>query len=172
MRKKISKLLVLSLSGILLFSASSVASAADTNTSVNDGNSVLLQSGWTQSEIDDLLTPEEVSTYENSTLVDTTTHYVKQVVSTNTEDHYSILNTETTNLTPIESTKNLITMSKEDFYREIAELREAEENEANLINPQATSKNVTYTTNDGYMKYTMETYKVATNKYQLNLSFE
>ncbi|KOY16776.1 hypothetical protein [Paenibacillus xylanivorans] len=173
MKKKFSKLLALSLSSLLLFSASSVVSASDINASVNDGNSVLLQSGWTQSEIDDLLTPEEVAKYANGTLVDATTHYVKQIVSTNTENNYSSSITDSTTLpTPIAGTEKLVSMSKEDFYREIAESNEAEENSANLINPQATSKNVSYTTSDGYMKYTMETYKLGTNKYQLNLRFE
>ncbi|MEK4370011.1 hypothetical protein MKY92_07710 [Paenibacillus sp. FSL R5-0623] len=173
MKKKLSKLLALSLSSLLLFSASGVVSASDINASVDVGNSVLLQSGWTQSEIDDLLTPEEVAKYANGTLVDTTTHYVKQIVSSNTENNYSMSITDSTNLpTLIAETGELVSMSKEDFYREIAESNEAEEDSENSVTPQATSKNQSYTTSDGYMKYTMETYKVGTNKYQLNLRFE
>lgn len=173
MKKKFSKLLALSLSSLLLFSASGVVSASNIDASVNDGNSVLLQSGWTQNEIDDLLTPEEVAKYANGTLVDTTTHYVKQIASTNTENNYSSSITDSTTLpTPIAETEELVSMSKEDFYREIAELNEAEENSAGFVTPQATSKNQSYTTDDGYMKYTLETYKVGTNKYQLNLRFE
>lgn len=173
MKKKCSKLLALSLSSLLLFSASGVVSASDIDASVNNGNSVLLQSGWTQNEIDDLLTPEEVAKYANGTLVDTTTHYVKQIASTNDENNYSTSITDSTTLpTPIAETKELVSMSKEDFYREIAELNEAEENSTGLVTPQATSKNQSYTTDDGYMKYTLETYKLGTNKYQLNLRFE
>ncbi|MNO13059.1 hypothetical protein D3C76_26840 [compost metagenome] len=181
MKKIICKALTLSLTSVLLFSVSVVASADGASISKTDGNTVLLNSGWTQKEINDLLTKEEVERYTNSALVEQTTHYIKQTVKVDVQGDGQTLTQELPpTITPIEGTEEVVPLSEDEFYQEVAEykaaqnekqtlpkLRNTEQQEVNIQN-----SSVDYVTDDGYMKYTMQAFKVGTNDYQLNLRFE
>ncbi|MEK3716699.1 hypothetical protein [Paenibacillus sp. FSL R7-0333] len=68
-------------------------------------------------------------------------------------------------------------MTKDEFYQEVAEYNVAQNEKQTLpklriIEQQEVSiqnSSVDYVTDDGYMKYTMQAFKVGTNDYQLNL---
>lgn len=86
-----------------------VASADEASISKTEGNTVLLNSGWTQKEIDDLLTKEEVERYINSALVEQTTHYVKQTVNVDVQENGQTLTQGwTPTITPIEGTEKVV----------------------------------------------------------------
>ncbi|WP_342479347.1 hypothetical protein NYE24_11085 [Paenibacillus sp. FSL H7-0350] len=86
----------------------------------------------------------------------------------------------TPTITPIEGTEKVVPLSEDEFYQEVAEYNVAQNEKQTLpklrmikqqeVNIQNSS--VDYVTDDGYMKYTMQAFKVGTNDYQLNLRFE
>lgn len=161
-----------------------IASADGASISKTNGNTILISSGWIQKEIDDLLTKDEVDRYANSALVEQTTHYVKQTVKVHVQDRAQTFTSQelTPTITPIEGTVEVVSLSEDEFYQEVAEHKEVQNDKQTLpklrnienqeVSIQAVNPSLDYITDDGYMRYTMQGFKVGTNDYQLNLRFE
>ncbi|MGF6355222.1 hypothetical protein ABIE27_003136 [Paenibacillus sp. 4624] len=160
-----------------------VSSAASTQV---QGNEVLLNSGWSQKEINDLLSEDEIQKYASGEISDTTTHFVKQTIKVKVDQSSKAMSTlqstpEPT-LTPVEGSEERVLLSEEEFYQEMKEYEKAEGNPQAILklgkkqnsptSLRAANAEVDYVIPDGYMKYTMQAFKTGSKDYQLNLRFE
>lgn len=183
MKKIFKKFLTTSLSCLLLMSLSATAFAQEPTTTSIDGRAVLLNSGWTEDEINKLLSPEEIAKYTNAEEVNQTVHYVKQTIKVKVNKGLNALKSEDTalTLTPIEGSAKMVPMNEDQLYSELSKINATNDNPQTLlelgqkessgrITPQ--NQTVEYTIPDGYMKYTMQAFYLGSGNFQLNLRSE